>query len=114
MSQESLIDAAKAPSIAYNNKDWEAVKAAVTPGFLYDEVATQRKTQGADQVIAAWQGWGTAFPDSKATFPQRLRKRRHRGVGSHMERHPQRSLAGRNASNTSNGQANRDSRVPNP
>ena len=68
MSQQSLIDAAKAPSIAYNNKDWEAVKAAVTPGFLYDEVATQRKTQGADQVIAAWQGWGTAFPDSKATF----------------------------------------------
>ena len=43
MSQQSLIDAAKAPNIAYNNKDWEAVKAAVTPGFLYDEVATQRK-----------------------------------------------------------------------
>ena len=68
MSQQSLIDAAKAPSIAYNNKDWNAVKAAVTPDFLYDEVATQRKIQGADQVITAWQGWGAAFPDSKATF----------------------------------------------
>src|SRR5437762_5055940 len=68
MSQQSLIDAAKAPTIAYNNKDWKAVKAAVTPDFLYDEVATQRKIEGADQVIAAWQGWGTAFPDSKATF----------------------------------------------
>src|SRR5438477_11554889 len=68
MSQQSLIDAAKAPTIAYNNKDWKAVKAAVTPDFLYDEIATQRKIQGVDQVIAAWQGWGTAFPDSKATF----------------------------------------------
>src|SRR5205823_3512365 len=68
MSQQSLVDAAKAPTIAYNNKDWKAVKAAVTPDFLYDEVATQRKIQGVDQVIAAWQGWGTAFPDSKATF----------------------------------------------
>jgi hypothetical protein len=36
MSQQSLIDAAKAPSIAYNNKDWNAVKAAVTPDFLYE------------------------------------------------------------------------------
>ena len=44
MSQQSLIDAAKAPIIAYNDKDWKAVKAAVAPGFLYDEVATQRKT----------------------------------------------------------------------
>src|SRR6266487_3878653 len=68
MSQQSLIDAAKAPIIAYNDKDWKAVKAAVAPGFLYDEVATQRKIQGVDQVITAWQGWGTAFPDSRATL----------------------------------------------
>jgi steroid delta-isomerase-like uncharacterized protein len=68
MSDQSLIDAAKASTIAYNNKDWNAVRAAITPDFLYDEVATQRKIQGADQVITAWQGWGAAFPDSKATF----------------------------------------------
>ena len=68
MSQQSLIDAAKAPTIAYNNKDWNTMKAAVTPDFLDDEVPMQRKIQGADQVITAWQGWGTAFPDPKATF----------------------------------------------
>jgi steroid delta-isomerase-like uncharacterized protein len=68
MSDQSLIDAAKASTIAYNNKDWNAAKAALTPDFLYDEVATKRKIQGVDEVITAWQGWGTAFPDSKATF----------------------------------------------
>jgi steroid delta-isomerase-like uncharacterized protein len=30
--------------------------------------AFHRKLQGADQLISAWQGWATAFPDSKATF----------------------------------------------
>jgi len=68
MSQESLIDAAKAPVIAYGKKDWDALRAAITPSFLYEEVATHRKMRGVDQFIAGWQGWATALPDSKATI----------------------------------------------
>jgi steroid delta-isomerase-like uncharacterized protein len=67
MSQ-SLIDAAKAADIAYGEKNWNAVKAAVAPGIVYDELGTQRKIQGVDQLITTWQGWAAAFPDSKATF----------------------------------------------
>ena len=67
MSQK-LIDAAKAPIIAYGKKDWTAVRASMAPGFQYDEVPTQRKLRGVDNVVACWQGWATAFPDSKATF----------------------------------------------
>ena len=69
---QQLIDAAKAPFLAYNDKNWTAVRAAITPDFVYDEVATARKVQGADEVIALWQGWATAFPDSRATFHQAL------------------------------------------
>lgn len=72
MSQESLIDAAKAPVIAYGQKDWNAVGAAVSPYCVYDEVATQRQLQGGDAVMACWQGWATAFPDSKATIHSAL------------------------------------------
>jgi steroid delta-isomerase-like uncharacterized protein len=72
MSQQALIDAAKAPSVAYGEKNWEALRAAITQGFLYDEVATHRKMQGVEQLIACWQGWATAFPDSKATFHSAL------------------------------------------
>jgi steroid delta-isomerase-like uncharacterized protein len=68
MSEQELINAAKAPTVAYNKKDWDGVKAAITAGFVYDEVATQRKATDADQLIEAWRGWATAFPDSNATF----------------------------------------------
>lgn len=68
MAQQSLIAVAKAPIIAYNKKNWEAVQAAVTPGFVYDEVGSQRKVQGINEVLKVWQGWTKAIPDSKATF----------------------------------------------
>lgn len=68
MSEQSIIDAAKAPSVAYGTKDWNAVRASMAPGVVYDEVATHRRVQGADQMIGVWQGWATAFPDSKASF----------------------------------------------
>jgi steroid delta-isomerase-like uncharacterized protein len=65
---QQLIEAAKAPIVAYGNKDWTAVKAGIAPGVVYDEVATHRRIQGADEVINLWRGWATAFPDSRATF----------------------------------------------
>jgi steroid delta-isomerase-like uncharacterized protein len=67
MSQ-TLIDAAKSSVVAYNEKDWEAVTKAVTNDIEYDEVATNRKLVGPSDVIAAWKGWATALPDSKATI----------------------------------------------
>ncbi len=68
MSTKSQIAAAKAPIIAYGKKNWDAVRASVTPGFTYDEVATHRKIKGVDAVLECWKGWAAAFPDSKATF----------------------------------------------
>ena len=67
MSDE-LINAAKQPFIAYGEKNWNKVTAAVTPDFTYDEVASGRCPSGIDQVLEVWKGWATAFPDSKATF----------------------------------------------
>ncbi len=40
----------------------------MTPDFIYDEIGTRRKVQGADQAIALWKGWAEAIPDSKASF----------------------------------------------
>ena len=72
VSPRQLIDAAKAPVLAFNEKNWTAVRAAITSDFLYDEVGTARKVQGADETIAMWQGWATAIPDARATFHQEL------------------------------------------
>jgi len=72
ISPQQLIAAAKAPVIAYNEKNWDAARASLTSDFVYDEVPTHRKVQGADQAIALWQGWAAAIPDSKATFHSAL------------------------------------------
>jgi steroid delta-isomerase-like uncharacterized protein len=68
MSNQALIDAAKASLIAYGEKDWDAVRRVVTPGLVYDEVSTNRTVRGIDDVLTIWKGWAAAFPDSKATF----------------------------------------------
>jgi steroid delta-isomerase-like uncharacterized protein len=68
LSPTQLITAAKAPTLAYNEKNWAAVKASLTPDFVYDEIATARKVQGVDAAITLFQGWAAAFPDSAATF----------------------------------------------
>jgi steroid delta-isomerase-like uncharacterized protein len=68
MSDDTLVDAAKAPTLAYNDKDWDAVNQAVTSDFSYDEVATHRNVRGVADFISASKGWAAAFPDSRATF----------------------------------------------
>jgi len=68
VSPQARIEAAKTMIIAYNDKNWERAKAAITPDFLYEEVATGRRIEGADETLAAWKGWAQAIPDSKASF----------------------------------------------
>ena len=67
LSPQQLIEAAKAPILAYNKKDWSAVRSSITQDFIYDEIGTRRKVQGSEQTITLWQGWAEAIPDSKAT-----------------------------------------------
>ena len=64
----NVIETAKASVIAYNEKNWDKVRAVVVEKCVYDEKATGRRLQGINQIIEAWQGWGKAIPDSKATF----------------------------------------------
>ena len=68
MPPQQLIEAAKAPFTAYNEKNWDKIRTLLTADVVYDEVPTNRKVRGIDQVITLWQGWATALPDSKCTF----------------------------------------------
>jgi steroid delta-isomerase-like uncharacterized protein len=64
----NVIEAAKAATTAYNEKNWDDVRRAFVEKAVYDEKATGRRLQGVNQIIEAWQGWAKAIPDSKATF----------------------------------------------
>jgi steroid delta-isomerase-like uncharacterized protein len=72
LSPQTVIEAAKASILAYNDKDWDRVRSVATPDVVYDEVSTGRTADGIDQVLPLWQGWARAFPDSKATFHNAL------------------------------------------
>ena len=48
MTNQQLINVAKAQVVAFNEKDWKKVKEIVTADFTYDEVTTHRKTEGLD------------------------------------------------------------------
>lgn len=65
---QSAIELAKLSIIAYNEKNWEAVKQALTSDAVYDEIATGRRLEGQDAILPAWKDWAVAFPDSRATF----------------------------------------------
>src|SRR5437899_7523550 len=48
--------------------DWERCKAPLSSDAIYEELATQRKVQGPDQIVEASKGWKEAFPDAKGTI----------------------------------------------
>ena len=64
----NVIEIAKASITAYNDKDWSKAKDMLAADAVYDEKGTHRRIQGAGAIVEAWQGWGKAIPDSKATF----------------------------------------------
>ena len=68
LSPKQLIAAATAPLMAYSDKDWDAMRACITPDFVYEEVANDRKIQGIDNVMPIWKEWAAAIPDSRATI----------------------------------------------
>ena len=68
LSPQALADAAKGPFLAYNDKDWTKAKNVMAADFVYDEVATNRRSAGPDETIELWKGWAQAFPDSKGTI----------------------------------------------
>ena len=37
-----------------------------------DEIATQRRIQGVEEVLSAWKGWAKAFPDAKGSFDKEM------------------------------------------
>jgi steroid delta-isomerase-like uncharacterized protein len=53
---------------AFSAGDWERFKAPLSSDAVYEELATQRKVQGPDEIVEASKGWKEAFPDAKGTI----------------------------------------------
>src|SRR3990172_1445788 len=72
MAGQDLASVASGVVEAFNQSDWERSAAALAPNSLYNEVGTQRRLQGSDEIIAALKGWKQAMPDVKGTVSKAL------------------------------------------
>lgn len=68
----TVLEIAKASIAAFNQKDWNSLKALYSPDAVYDEKATHRRIQGPDQIIEGLRMWTTAFPDANGTIVREL------------------------------------------
>src|SRR3989475_3005545 len=53
---------------AFGKGDWASFKAPLSADAVYEELATQRRTQGPDAIVEISKGWREAFPDAKGTI----------------------------------------------
>ena len=68
MTEREAIRIASENVEAWSAGNWERLKAAVAPDVTYDEIGGQRKLQGAEAFVNAYQGWKAAGPDGKGTI----------------------------------------------
>jgi steroid delta-isomerase-like uncharacterized protein len=66
MSQD-LIQRVRDALAAFNAKDWSRYRSLLGEDAIYDEEATHRRVEGADEVIQAIRPWTEAFPDAFGT-----------------------------------------------
>jgi len=57
---------------AFSAGDWDRFKAPLSSDAVYEEFATQRRTQGLDATVESAKGWKHAFPDGKGTVTKAI------------------------------------------
>lgn len=51
---------------AFNEQDWERMRSLLTDDCVHEQLARpKRRVEGADAVVALFQGWATAMPDAR-------------------------------------------------
>ena len=64
---DKMVKIAREQVDAFNNGDWERMRAGLAADVRYDELGTQRKVEGPEKIVELFKGWKTAFPDAAAT-----------------------------------------------
>jgi steroid delta-isomerase-like uncharacterized protein len=64
----SAEDAARESIECYNTGDFDRLRSLLADDFYEEELATQRRLEGADARVAAARAWKRAFPDERGTI----------------------------------------------
>jgi len=67
LTADELVRIARKQIDAFNNGDWEQLRGLLSSDASYHEFGTERAIEGPEQIIEAFKGWKTAFPDAAGT-----------------------------------------------
>jgi steroid delta-isomerase-like uncharacterized protein len=67
LTADELVEVARKQIDAFNTGDWEQMRGLLASDARYHEFATERAIEGPEQIIEAFKGWKTAFPDAAGT-----------------------------------------------
>ena len=67
LTADELVKIARNQIDAFNNGDWEQLRGLLSSDASYHELGTERAIEGPEQIIEAFKGWKTAFPDAAGT-----------------------------------------------
>jgi len=67
LTANEIVKIAREQVDAFNNGDWERMRAGLAADARYDELGTQRKVDGPEKIVELFRGWKTAFPDAAAS-----------------------------------------------
>jgi len=64
---DKMVKLAREQVDAFNNSDWERVRAGLASDSRLDELGTERKIDGPEKIVELFKGWKQAFPDAAGT-----------------------------------------------
>jgi steroid delta-isomerase-like uncharacterized protein len=67
-----LISIARTDVEAFNEGDWDRLRASYAPDCVYEEPATKRRVEGPDPLVEVNRAWKAAFPDARGTITNEL------------------------------------------
>ena len=68
MAEQDVINALRENIDAFSTGDRDKFAATLADDAVYEELSTQRRVQGKEEVVNTFHGWKQAFPDSKGTI----------------------------------------------
>ncbi len=67
LTTDEMVKIAREQVDAFNNGDWERMRAKLASDSRYDELGTERKIEGPEKIVELFKSWKTAFPDAVGT-----------------------------------------------
>ena len=64
---DEMVKIAREQVDAFSRGDWELLRGTLASNSSYDELGTQRKIEGPEEIVELFKSWKAAFPDGTGT-----------------------------------------------